>query len=117
MQRVAIARGLICNPSILLADEPTGNLDTKTSAEILALFDAIHREGQTVIMVTHEVHVACHANRVIRMRDGRIHSDLPVEQDEVYKTRAQTTDESAPSTAGNGVMQAPETSSPEETTH
>ncbi len=116
MQRVAVARALICNPSILLADEPTGNLDTKTSNDILALFDAIHREGQTVIMVTHEVHIACHAKRIIRMRDGRIHSDLPVEQDEVHKTRLQTDDDAAPPAVSNGVTRPPEPSPPEETT-
>jgi len=84
-QRVAIARALVCNPSILLADEPTGNLDSKTSREILALFDKLHQEGQTIIMVTHESDVACHAKRVVRMLDGRVISDLPVEQDDVYK--------------------------------
>ena len=86
-QRVAIARALVCNPSILLADEPTGNLDSKTSREILALFDKLHQEGQTIIMVTHESGVACHAKRVVRMLDGRVISDLPVEQDDVYKFR------------------------------
>ena len=84
-QRVAIARALVCNPSILLADEPTGNLDSKTSEGILELFDQLHREGQTIIMVTHEEHVARHAERIIRMKDGRICSDLPREQDPAYK--------------------------------
>jgi len=79
-QRVAIARALICNPSILLADEPTGNLDTKTSEGILKLFDQLHSEGQTIIMVTHEETVARHAKRIIRMSDGRIYSDQPNEQ-------------------------------------
>ena len=74
-QRVAIARALICGPSILLADEPTGNLDTKTSEDILELFDKLHNEGQTIIMVTHEESVAKHAHRVIIMKDGMIISD------------------------------------------
>jgi putative ABC transport system ATP-binding protein len=80
-QRVAIARAMICNPSILLADEPTGNLDSKTSEDILALFDQLYAEGQTIILVTHEESVARHAKRVIRMRDGRIFSDLSAEED------------------------------------
>jgi putative ABC transport system ATP-binding protein len=80
-QRVAIARALVCNPSILLADEPTGNLDSKTSEGILELCDQLHREGQTIILVTHEESVACHAKRIIRMMDGKISSDLPREQD------------------------------------
>ena len=88
-QRVAIARALICGPSILLADEPTGNLDSKTSEDILKLFDQLHEEGQTIILVTHEEHVARHANRIIRMRDGRIYSDLTTEQDPVHKETLQ----------------------------
>ncbi|MGB2820501.1 MAG: ABC transporter ATP-binding protein [Phycisphaerae bacterium] len=80
-QRVAIARALIVNPRILLADEPTGNLDSKTSAEILSLFDELHGQGQTIVMVTHEEHVARHASRVVRMADGRIWSDVPAERD------------------------------------
>jgi putative ABC transport system ATP-binding protein len=75
-QRVAIARALVCNPSIVLADEPTGNLDTKTSDDILKLFDRLHSEGQTIIMVTHEESIAKHANRIITMKDGTIISDL-----------------------------------------
>ena len=74
-QRVAIARALVCNPSILLADEPTGNLDSKTSDGILKLFDQLHREGQTIILVTHEDFVAHHAKRIIHMKDGQICSD------------------------------------------
>jgi len=85
-QRVAIARALIMNPSILLADEPTGNLDSRTSEEILALFAKLHREGQTILMVTHEPDVARHARRIIRMKDGRVSSDLPVEKDAVWAT-------------------------------
>ena len=74
-QRVALARALINNPSIILADEPTGNLDTHTSVEIMRLFDEIYRGGNTVIVVTHEEDIAAYAHRVIRLRDGRIESD------------------------------------------
>jgi len=88
-QRVAIARAIVCNPSILLADEPTGNLDSKTSQGILELFDQLYREGQTIIIVTHEEHVARHANRIIHMRDGLIDSDLPKEQDPICKATIQ----------------------------
>lgn len=74
-QRVAIARALVTRPSILLADEPTGNLDTKTGDEIMALFDKLQKEGNTIILVTHEEYIAEHANRIIRLRDGRIEKD------------------------------------------
>ena len=84
-QRVAIARALICNPSNLLADEPTGNLDSKTSEDILTLFDQLYVEGQTIILVTHEESVARHAKRIIRMKDGQINSDLPAEEDQARR--------------------------------
>ncbi|MDD3701686.1 MAG: ABC transporter ATP-binding protein [Bacteroidales bacterium] len=74
-QRVAIARALVNNPSIILADEPTGNLDTKTSFEIMALLEEIHKNGNTIIVVTHEEDIAAHAHRIIRLRDGLIESD------------------------------------------
>lgn len=74
-QRVAVARALINNPSIILADEPTGNLDTKTSIEIMRLFEEIYKKGNTVILVTHEEDIAQHARRIIRLRDGVIESD------------------------------------------
>lgn len=74
-QRVAIARALVNNPSIILADEPTGNLDTKTSYEIMEIFDKIHSSGNTIVLVTHETDIANHARRIVRLRDGIIESD------------------------------------------
>lgn len=74
-QRVAVARALINNPSIILADEPTGNLDTKTSIEIMGLLEDIHAKGNTIILVTHEEDIALHAHRIVRMRDGLIEND------------------------------------------
>ncbi|MFC3196785.1 ABC transporter ATP-binding protein [Parapedobacter deserti] len=76
-QRVAVARALINNPSIILADEPTGNLDTKTSVEIMELLEEIHSRGNTIILVTHEEDIAQHAHRIVRMRDGLIEDDYP----------------------------------------
>ncbi len=75
-QRVAISRALVGQPSILLADEPTGNLDSRTSHEIMRLIDELHAQGQTIIMVTHEPDIAAHCKRVIRLEDGRIASDI-----------------------------------------
>ncbi len=76
-QRVAVARALVNKPSILLADEPTGNLDTKTGEEIMALFEELHDQGNTIILVTHEESIAEHAHRIIRVRDGLVESDAP----------------------------------------
>jgi putative ABC transport system ATP-binding protein len=74
-QRVAIARALVTSPSILLADEPTGNLDSQTSVEILALFDELHEDGQTIVVVTHEPDVARHGERIVRLKDGKVVED------------------------------------------
>src|ERR671917_24212 len=75
-QRVAIARALVNNPSILLADEPTGNLDSKTGVEIMALFARLHQGGNTIVLVTHEADIAAHAHRVIHIRDGQVENDV-----------------------------------------
>ena len=74
-QRVAIARALVNNPAIILADEPTGNLDSKTSVEIMGLFEEIHRNGNTIILVTHEEDIALHAHRIVRLKDGLTETD------------------------------------------
>ncbi|MFZ4619696.1 MAG: ABC transporter ATP-binding protein [Bacteroidota bacterium] len=79
-QRVAIARALVTNPSIILADEPTGNLDSKTGVEIMGLFNELHAQGNTIILVTHEEDIARHAHRIIRVRDGMVESDTIVEE-------------------------------------
>jgi putative ABC transport system ATP-binding protein len=74
-QRVAIARALVTNPGILLADEPTGALDSKTGVDIMRLFEELHQEGNTIILITHEQEIAEYAHRIIHIRDGIIHSD------------------------------------------
>jgi putative ABC transport system ATP-binding protein len=74
-QRVAIARALVCNPSIILADEPTGNLDSKTSIEIMEIFEKVHNAGNTIIIVTHESEISEHTHRIIKLRDGKIEMD------------------------------------------
>ena len=84
-QRVAIARALVSEPSLLLADEPTGNLDSQTAADIIGLFKALHNDGQTIVVVTHEEDVAGHSGRIIRLRDGRVLTDYPTNDDPVHR--------------------------------
>ncbi len=84
-QRVAVARALVNNPSIILADEPTGNLDSKTGIEIMQLLSQLHREGNTIILVTHEEDIAAHAHRIIRLFDGKIASDQKIENPLIYE--------------------------------
>lgn len=86
-QRVAIARSLVNDPYFILADEATGNLDSVTTDEILALFQKLNDEGRTIIMVTHEDEVAAHAKRVIRLRDGEIQVDEPIQNRETFTTQ------------------------------
>ena len=86
-QRVAIARALVNNPAIILADEPTGNLDSKTSVEIMGLFEEIHKKGNTIILVTHEENIALHAHRIIRLKDGLVESDTKNDNITTYKNR------------------------------
>jgi putative ABC transport system ATP-binding protein len=95
-QRVAVARALINNPSIILADEPTGNLDTKTSIEIMGLMEDIHAKGNTIILVTHEEDIAMHAHRIVRMRDGLVENDYMNEN-------IQTVSRRVPETKGIGL--------------
>jgi len=92
-QRVAIARALVNNPAIILADEPTGNLDSRTSVEIMGLFEEIHKKGNTVILVTHEEDIALHAHRIVRLRDGLVESDRINDKVITYKGRLTTTQE------------------------
>ena len=88
-QRVAIARALVNSPSIILADEPTGNLDSQTSEEIIALFHQLHEEGQTIIVVTHEEDIAGHAQRIVRLKDGKIFSDMATKDDPTHRAWAE----------------------------
>ncbi len=89
-QRVAIARALVNEPSLVLADEPTGNLDTRTSLEIIDLFKALHKEGQTIVIVTHEEDIAGHAKRIVRLRDGLVWSDHPTDRDPIHQQYLQS---------------------------
>jgi len=88
-QRVAIARALVNRPAMILADEPTGNLDSATSEDILRLFGELHAEGQTIIIVTHEEDIAGHAERIVRLRDGKILSDFPTAEDPIHNAYLQ----------------------------
>ena len=91
-QRVAIARALVNRPSIILADEPTGNLDSKTGIEIMQLFSDLHHAGNTIILVTHEEEIAAHSHRIIRLFDGKVASDQSVENPLTYERRDATVD-------------------------
>ena len=91
-QRVAIARALVNNPAIILADEPTGNLDSKTSVEIMGLFEEIHKKGNTIILVTHEEDIALHAHRIVRLKDGLVESDTLNTRITTYKNRMEEMD-------------------------
>jgi putative ABC transport system ATP-binding protein len=91
-QRVAIARALVNNPAIILADEPTGNLDSKTSVEIMGLFEEIHNKGNTIILVTHEEDIALHAHRIVRLKDGLVESDALNKKITTYKNRMDAMD-------------------------
>lgn len=92
-QRVAIARALVNKPAIILADEPTGNLDSKTSVEIMGLFEEIHKSGNTIILVTHEEDIALHAHRIVRLKDGLIESDYLNTKITTYKNRKEIFDQ------------------------
>jgi putative ABC transport system ATP-binding protein len=89
-QRVAIARALVNNPAIILADEPTGNLDSKTSVEIMGLLEDIHKNGNTIILVTHEEDIAMHAHRIVRLKDGKVESDTQNTTITSFKTRMES---------------------------
>ncbi|UYV11454.1 MAG: ABC transporter ATP-binding protein [Phycisphaera sp.] len=89
-QRVAVARALVNEPAILLADEPTGNLDSHTTTEIIRLFTELHDEGQTIVIVTHEEEVAGYADRIVRLRDGKVFSDMPTDEDPLHTAYLQS---------------------------
>ena len=104
-QRVAIARALVNEPSILLADEPTGNLDSKTSEEIIGLFKELHNDGQTIVIVTHEEDIAGHAERIVRLKDGQVWSDCRTEDDLIHREYLNRVAVVAAKMAENGVEQ------------
>jgi len=103
-QRVAVARALVNEPAMILADEPTGNLDSKTSEEIIGLFKAVHRQGQTIVVVTHEEDIAGHAERIVRLRDGKVVSDHPTASDPLHRDYLERMARAAARAAGAGAV-------------
>ncbi|MEM7629594.1 MAG: ABC transporter ATP-binding protein [Planctomycetota bacterium] len=106
-QRVAVARALVNDPALLLADEPTGNLDSATTAEIIELFEKLHEGGQTIVVVTHEEEVAGHAERIVRLRDGQIISDYPSAEDPIHREWVRSVAGAFGRAPGSGEQQAP----------
>ncbi|MFU8829654.1 MAG: ABC transporter ATP-binding protein, partial [Phycisphaerales bacterium] len=115
-QRVAIARAIVNRPAMLLADEPTGNLDSQTSEEIIRIFKELHEDGQTIVMVTHEEDIAGNAQRIVRLRDGQILSDHPTREDPIHLAFIRNAADNASERAGLGADDASRKPSYEEVT-